>query len=174
MDSSSVLLSVISVHVPTVSISSPISDLAISSSRQYSHPISRASILAELFIRSHNMERFILFRSRQIRTRTSGDNILTHRGRGTDYADIVTYTMGDDTRDISWTHSGRTDTLMVKVRTEEDSFPILIIDTIDASHGFSTDTHPQSPYQFTTELTRSIRESAKKHHFPSHIQTDTG
>ena len=119
------------------------------------------------------MERYILFRSKKIRTRTAWDNILTHRGRGTDFADIVPYSVGDDTRDISWTHSGRTDTLMRKVRAEEDSFPILVINTIDESHGFFTDIHQKSPYQFAMELTESIQTSAQKYHFPSQIQTDT-
>jgi hypothetical protein len=62
---------------------------------------------------------------------------------------------------------------MRKVRTEEDSFPILVINTIDESHGFFTDVYPKSSYQFAKELTESIRESAKKYHFPSRIQADT-
>jgi hypothetical protein len=82
--------------------------------------------------------------------------MLTHRGRGTDFADIVPYSVGDDTRDISWTHSGRADTLMRKVRAEEDSFPILVMGTIDESHGFFTDAYPKSSYQFASELTESI------------------
>jgi hypothetical protein len=62
---------------------------------------------------------------------------------------------------------------MRKVRTEEDSFPILVINTIDESHGFFTDAYPKSSHQFASELTESIRESAKKYHFPSRIQADT-
>jgi hypothetical protein len=61
---------------------------------------------------------------------------------------------------------------MRKVRTEEDSFPILVINTIDESHGFFTDRYPKGSYQFAKELTESIRESAKKYHFPSRIQAD--
>lgn len=91
------------------------------------------------------------------------------RGRGTDFSDIVAYIPGDDTRDISWKHSARLGTLEKKIRLEEESFPIMIVDNISENQLFSTEEIPESPYSFAQKVITAIENSAKKYHFP--IQT---
>lgn len=109
---------------------------------------------------------YILFRSHKVHSTKSGSNILTHRGRGSDFADIGPYIVWDDTRDISWKHSARTETLSKKIRIDEESFPIIVIQDIDASHGFFTEQYSKSTYTLATELIERIVTSCKKYHFP--------
>jgi hypothetical protein len=114
------------------------------------------------------MERYIFFRSRYIRWLQSWDGHLLRVGRGTDYWDITEYMPGDDTRDISWAHSMRSTwaNLKKKIRSEEDIFPILIINTIQESEQFSTKKSPVSVWEYAAKLVSHIEISAKKYHFP--------
>jgi uncharacterized protein (DUF58 family) len=110
------------------------------------------------------MERYILFRSRGIHTVDVWQSHTTHRARGSDFSDIWPYIVGDDTRDISWKHSARTDTIQKKVRTEEDAFPIYIIQKIDTSNEFYTEDTKKSTHEYATELQDILFISARKYH----------
>lgn len=112
-------------------------------------------------------QRYILFRSDKIHSTESGSNYLTHRGRGSDFSDIWPYIVGDDTRDISWRHSARTDTIQRKMRIEEDAFPISIIQTIDISHGFYTEDVQKSTSEYARDIHDTIISSARKYHYKS-------
>lgn len=114
-------------------------------------------------------QRYILFRSHKIHSTQSWSNILTHRGRGSDFSDIWPYIVGDDTRDISWRHSARTDTIQRKMRVEEDTFPIHIIQTLDISHGFYTEDARTSTFEYATGLENTILSSAKKYHYRAQV-----
>lgn len=114
-------------------------------------------------------QRYILFRSHKIHSTQSWSNVLTHRGRGSDFSDIWPYIVGDDTRDISWRHSARTDTIQRKMRVEEDTFPIYIVQTLDISHGFYTEDARRSPFEYATELQNTVLSSAKKYHYKAQV-----
>lgn len=116
-------------------------------------------------------QRYILFRSHKIHNSISGSNILTHRGRGSDFSDIWPYVVGDDTRDISWRHSARSDTIQRKMRIEEDAFSIYIIQTINTYHQFYTEESPITVDMFAWALQRELLQSAKKYHYKAQETT---
>ena len=112
------------------------------------------------------MEHYIRFRSHKIDTSGLGTHLPTRRWRGSDYSDIAPYISGDDTRDISWKHSARSVDLQKKIRLEDGSFPISVINTIGSDSCFYTERDKKSPYQYAHEIVERISDSAKKYHFP--------
>lgn len=114
------------------------------------------------------MERYILFRSRGIHTMRSWDSHRTHRGRGSDFSDIWLYIPGDDTRDISWRHSARTWSISKKIRIDEETFSIYIIQDEESMSTFYTPKDPISTYEYTERLESIISTSAKKYHYSVH------
>lgn len=118
------------------------------------------------------MDRYIRFRSHKIDTSSLGIHMPNRRWRGSDFCDITPYTTGDDTRDISWRHSARSTTLQKKIRLDDGSFPIVVINTIGSDSGFYTEADTTSPYQYAWEIEDTLKNSAHKYHFPMRESCD--
>ncbi len=114
-------------------------------------------------------QRYILFRSHKIHNTYSGSNILTHRGRGSDFSEIEPYIVWDDTRDISWQHSARTPGIQKKIRMEYDTFPIHITQTVPDTHWFYTEDGSKSAFEYANTIKDTILTSAKKYHYKTKI-----
>jgi uncharacterized protein (DUF58 family) len=77
--------------------------------------------------------------SKRIRAgRMKGDRLSKHKGRGSEFADYRSYSVGDDLRFLDWNLFGRLEKLFVRLFQEEEDLSVhLLIDT-SASMSFGT------------------------------------
>lgn len=111
-------------------------------------------------------KKYILFRSRKLHTHTSWQGDTLHTWWWIDISDFSPYNPWDNIRDISWKHSAKNNGLIRKVREENDTFPLGIIDFIHENYEFYTIKDPISVGRYRNDLSENIRSSAKKYNFP--------
>jgi uncharacterized protein (DUF58 family) len=101
-------------------------------------PTAEAPLLEPEFLR--RLESLELVSKRIRAGRMKGDRLSKRKGRGSEFADFRSYSVGDDLRFLDWNLFGRLEKLFIRMFQEEEDLSVhLLVDT-SASMGFGTPT----------------------------------
>ena len=101
-------------------------------------PEADAPLLAPEFLR--RLEALEIVSKRVSAGRMQGDRLSKRKGRGSEFADYRSYTVGDDLRFLDWNLYGRLDKLFLRLFLEEEDLHVHLLVDVSKSMAFGTPT----------------------------------